>query len=114
MTKGSIIMLTSSLKLKLAACAVAIASVGSASATPPALSWNLSRDLYLSASGVTPNTNPVGAWSLMYGNAPQLLSTAFQTCPFGGPGFFNCWDSTPVSDLRVWINSVTQVIQGTT
>lgn len=86
-------MSVSSLKLGLITCALAASSLGSAVAGP-ALSWNLSRDMFLSAKGLSQpqGVNPVGAWSFMHGPYPSLqLLSSFQSPCVGGATGDRCW-----------------------
>ena len=105
-------MSVSALKLGLVACALAASSMGSAVAGP-ALSWNLSRDMFLSATGISQpqGVNPVGAWTFMHGPYPSQLLPTFQSpCASSFPTN-RCWrDATSNLEPSVFINELTQMV----
>lgn len=111
-----------SLNLKLAACALAAATFGSAFAGP-APSWNLSRDVYLAAS-LGHNGNPQGAnpdntvWSFLsvplsqVHTGPYSLLSNFQAPCSGwsGAGTGWCWRNSAGSlEPAVWTNDQSQI-----
>jgi hypothetical protein len=111
MAEGIIMSSSSSLKLKLALCALAAASFGPAMAGS-AQSWNLSRDMYLDATVSHPVTQSDGVWSFMYTASPgvanyQMLSD-FQTLSLSRGSAWIWRDANVSPEPAVWVNDVTQ------
>lgn len=101
-------MFASPFTLRLVACALTALSIGSAMASP-ALSWNLSRDIYLAETQGSTSTNPVGAWTFMsvVGTTYTALN-AGQTCS-ANVGSAMCWTPAVGQFPIIWTNDTTHL-----